>query len=279
MVTDIADRIGIDIGSRLSPEEGLQWAADNGIPHIDMRLDEIRLIESDVLDERADGIRELAEENDIDFGLHTLSAVNVAEISPFVDRGSDDYMNAYVDAAERLGAGWIVVHGGYHFSKYPQRRIDAAIERLERTLDRAAEAGVDLYLENHNPEPDDAEMHYLPVKLEDCVTFFEALDGAENSDHLHWTFNVAHANIAPQGIEGYAEELGIDRAREVRVNDNNGTVEEHLPIGEGNIDFADTLDLIEGEGYDGKYTLSYTTVEEMLEGREKLIDIREGQVA
>lgn len=278
-MSDIADRIGIDIGSRLSPEEGLRWAAEHDVPHVDVRLDERRLLEPDRLEERAETIREAAAETGVDFGLHTLSAVNVAETSPFVDRGSEEYMQAYVDAAERLGAGWIVVHGGYHFSKYPEKRIDAAIERLERTLDRAAEAGVDLYLENHNPEPDDAEVHYLPVKLDDCVTFFEALDEAASSDHLHWTFNAPHANIAPQGIRGYAEELGIDRAREVRLNDNNGRVEEHLPLGEGNIDFADLLDLLEGEGYDGKYTLAYTTVDEMLEGREFLIDLWNDQVA
>lgn len=278
-MSGIADRIGIDIGTRLSPEEGLRWAAENDVPHVDVRLDENRLIESDALDERADGIREAAAETGVDFGLHTLSAVNVAEMSPFVDRGSDEYMRAYVDAAERLGAGWIVVHGGYHFSKYPDRRIEAAIERLERTLDHAAEAGVDLYLENHNPEPDDAEVHYLPVKLDDCVTFFEALDEAPSSDNLHWTFNAPHANIASEGIRGYAEELGIDRAREVRLNDNNGRVEEHLPLGEGTIDFAALLDLIEGGGYDGKYTLAYPGLDEMLEGREFLIDLWNEQVA
>lgn len=271
-MSDIADRIGIDVGARLRPEEGLAWAADHGVPHVDLRLDERRLLEPERLDERAPAIRERAAETGVEFGLHTLSAVNVAETSPFVDRGAEEYMRAYVDAAERLGAGWVVVHGGYHFSKYPEKRIEAAIDRLERTLERAAEAGVDLYLENHNPEPDDAEVHYLPVKLSDCVTFFEALEEAPASDHLGWAFNAPHANIAPEGIAGYAEELGVERAREVRLNDNDGRVEEHLPLGEGSIDFDGVLDLLEGNGYDGKYTLAYTTVDEMLEGREFLID-------
>ena len=34
--------------------------------------------------------------------LHTLSAVNVAEISPFMSEAVDAYLRAYVDAAKRL---------------------------------------------------------------------------------------------------------------------------------------------------------------------------------
>ena len=49
-------------------------------------------------------------------GLHTLSAVNVAEYSPYVAEAVDQYLRGYVDVYGSLGAEWIVVHAGYHFT-------------------------------------------------------------------------------------------------------------------------------------------------------------------
>ena len=62
-------------------------------------------------------------------------------------------MKAYIDLAPKLGAQWIVVHGGYHFTACRQIRIQASIDRLRRIGDYAAEKGVLLLLENLNWEP------------------------------------------------------------------------------------------------------------------------------
>jgi sugar phosphate isomerase/epimerase len=110
------DRIGIDVGRRLRLEDAIEWAATHEVRYIDIQLDTAAnaLISFDEM--RAAGIRQACERHGVHLGLHTLSAVNVAEYSPYVAEAVDRYLNAYVDSYGRLGAEWIVVHAGYHFT-------------------------------------------------------------------------------------------------------------------------------------------------------------------
>lgn len=261
----LRERIGIDVGSRMPVEEAIEWAGANDVGYIDVRPAD-RLVEG-FSDGEAAAIREACEDHGVRVGLHTLSAVNMAERSPFVSDAADEYLRAYVDAAEAIGAGWIVVHGGYHFSDV-EERFEAATARLERGLERAAGTDVSLLLENHNPEPEEAEVHYIPASPAECDRFFDALPSA----NLGWSFNPPHANLHPDGIDGFIDAIDLGRCGEVRLNDNRGTHEEHLPPGEGNIDFERLFERVEGAGYEGHYTLAYGDLDEMLEGREYLVD-------
>ena len=76
-------RIGGDLGRRLPLEAGIRWAGENDVCVIDAQTDIAPNALATVDDARCAGVRELLEGTGIDFGLHTLSGVNVAEISPF----------------------------------------------------------------------------------------------------------------------------------------------------------------------------------------------------
>ena len=110
------DRIGIDIGRKLRLEDAIAWAATNGVGIIDVQLDTGDNAFTRFDAPRAHAIRTACDKNNIRLGLHTLSAVNVAEYAPLVGEAVDAYLRAYVDAATLLGAGWIVVHAGFHFT-------------------------------------------------------------------------------------------------------------------------------------------------------------------
>jgi sugar phosphate isomerase/epimerase len=259
-------RIGVDVGRRLSVEDGVAWAAARGVGVIDAEIDlEPNALES-FDDRRCREIRAALERTGVRLGLHTLSAVNVAEVSPFVREAVDRYLAAYVDAAGRLGAGWIVVHAGYHFTGDYERRRRAALERLERATAYAEKAGVQLLLENLNKEPDDAEVHYLAYSLEECRYFFDAIQ----SPHLGWSYTVNHAHLVPEGIDGFLDALGTARLKEVRLADNMGDREVHLRPGEGNIDFRRLFRRLEGAGYGGHYMNAFGSLDDMLAGREAL---------
>jgi sugar phosphate isomerase/epimerase len=192
--------------------------------------------------------------------------VNVAETSPFLDAAADAYLAAYVAAARALGAGWIVVHAGYHFTADKPARLEAATARLDRAAARA-EGGVTLLLENMNREPDDAEVHYLGHDIEEC----RALFGRLRSPALRWSYTVNHAHLLPGvGIEGFLDAMDLGRCGEVRLADCRGTVEEHLRPGEGTIDFPRMFALLEGRGWRGHYMQAFGPLEDMLAGRETL---------
>jgi sugar phosphate isomerase/epimerase len=264
-VQSLFDRIGVDINQKLALEPAVEWAVKHKVPYIDLCLDQTpELLERGST--RLAKARKLLEKNGIQLGLHTLSAVNIAETSPFVTSAADAYLAAYLDAAKKLGAGWIVVHGGYHFGSDKRARMDAAVARIAKACRAAERKGVRLLLENLNPEPEQAEVHYLCNDLEECRYYFDKLD----SPALGWSFTVNHAHIRPNRVEEFLQKLDLKRCGEVRLADCRGTHEEHLRPGEGTIDFPAMFAAIEASGYRGHYMQAFGSLDDMLQGRETL---------
>jgi len=264
----LKQRIGIDIGRRISVEEGLEWAARNDVHFIDVQTD----VHPNALEsfdaQRVKNVRELKEKHNINLGLHTLSGVNVAEISPFCRDAVDQYLKAYIDLATQVGAEWIVVHGGYHFTNCRTIRMQAAIERLKRIAGYAEEKGVLLLLENLNWEPVLAEVNYMPVTPAETMHFLTEID----SPAVRWSFTANHAHFLPGvGIANFIDAVDFSYCHEVRLADNNGSYEIHQRPGEGTIDFGAMFKKIEGLGYKGHYTNGFTTIEDMLAGRDYMV--------
>ena len=261
-------RIGIDIGRRVSVEEGLEWAAKNDVHFIDVQTD----IHPNALEsfdaERIAGVRALKEKHNINLGLHTLSGVNVAEFSPFCRDAVDAYLKAYIDLAPQVGADWIVVHGGYHFTACRTLRMQTAIDRLKRMAGYAEKKGVLLLLENLNWEPVLAEVNYMPVTPAETMHFLTEI----NSPAVRWSFTANHAHFLPGvGISNFIDAVDFSLCHEVRLADNNGSYEIHQRPGEGTIDFGAMFKKIEGLGYEGHYTNGFTTIEDMLAGRDYMV--------
>jgi len=265
---NLKQRIGIDLGRRIRLEQGIEWAAANAVRYIDVQLD----TEANAFDrfdaKRAGEVRAACERHGIHLGLHTLSAVNVAEYSPFVRDAVDRYLQGYVDASVLLGAEWIVVHAGYHFGRDREARMRAGLERLQRAAAYAEKAGATLLLENLNKEPDDAEIHYLAHTVEEWRFYAERID----SPGLRLSFTLNHAHLVPEGIDGFIDALDIARCDEVRLADCLRLGKEvHLKPGDGDIDFGRAFSLLEGRGFRGHYTNAFGSLDDMLQARDTLV--------
>jgi Xylose isomerase-like TIM barrel len=158
------ERIGVDLGGRRRLEDGLAWAAAHDVHYVDACLEGAPNhpnAPASWTAERLAAVRATCERHGIDLGLHSASAVNVAETSPLLADAAERYLETYIDLAGRLGAGWIVVHGGYHFTSDFAARLAASVARLQRAAAHAERARVRLLLENLNREPEHAEIRYL----------------------------------------------------------------------------------------------------------------------
>ena len=263
----LRERIGVDFGGKMRLENALEWAAANEVFYADVCIDNPPNAIETFDEARMRAVRGALDRHGIRLGLHTLSAVNVAETSPFLRDAVDEYLRAYMDLALRLGAGWIVVHAGYHFTSDYERRREAALERLKRAAAHAERRSVQLLLENMNREPDDAEVHYLAHDVAECRYYFDQL----TSPHLGWAYTVNHAHMLPEGIAGFTGLFDLGRCGEVRLADNRGDREEHLRPGEGTIDFKAMFDQIEGAGYRKHYMMAFGSIDDMKRGREQLV--------
>jgi sugar phosphate isomerase/epimerase len=268
-VPNLLDRIGVDINQKLPLEAAVDWTVKHKVPFVDLCLDQTPELLRATESSRLSAARKRLEKAGAQLGLHTLSAVNIAETSPFVAKASDDYLAAYIDAAQRLGAGWIVVHGGYHFTSDKKARMDAAVARIARAAKLAEKKKAKILLENLNPEPARAEVHYLCADLEECRYYFDRLD----SPALGWSFTVNHAHIQPNRIDAFMKGLDMKRCGEVRLADCRGTHEEHLKPGEGTIDFPAMFAAIEKSGYRGHYMQAFGSLDDMLKGRQTLAQL------
>ena len=266
----LRERIGVDLGGKRRLEDGLAWAAASGVRYVDACLEGAPghlNAPARWTAERIAAMRATCERHGIHLGLHSASAVNIAETSPLLADAADQYLATYVEVAKQLGAEWVVVHGGFHFTGDFAARVTASIERLERAAELAARAGVRLLLENLNREPEHAEIRYLAHNLEECREYFSRIQ----SPALGWAFTVNHAHLVPEGIDGFLDAMDVGRCGEVRLADSHGRWEEHLKPGEGTIDFARMFRRLEGGGYRGHYMMAFGSREDMLSGREHLM--------
>lgn len=265
---NLRERIGIDLSRDVRIEDGVVWAAKNDVKYLDIQLDNDTNDITTFDEKRVSAVRSVREKHGIHIGLHTSSAVNVAEFAPFASNGVDEYLKAYIDIYPRVGAEWIVVHAGYHFGKDKPVRMKAGLERLKRMADYAEKKKVRLLLENLNKEPKDAEVHYLAHTLEEWRYYWGLLD----SPAVRLSFTVNHAHLVPEGYEGFSDALDFGLVGEVRLADchRNGH-EVHLKPGAGDLDFGDMFRRIEGKGFKGHYTNAFGSLEDRLDGRDYLV--------
>jgi sugar phosphate isomerase/epimerase len=271
MNENLRNRIGIDIGRKLKLEDAIAWAARHSVRVIDIELDTGANAFTSFDAARAAGIRDTCTRAGVHLGLHTSSAVNVAEYAPLLSEAADAYLRAYIDAAALLHAEWIVVHAGFHFTSDVRQRMQAGLERLQRMVAYAETKGALLLLENLNKEPADAEVHYLAHTLEEWRWYYQRID----SPAFALSFTANHAHLVPEGVAGFVDAMPVGRVMEVRLADcfRNGH-EQHLRPGEGDFDFPDLFRRLEAKGFQGHYMNAFGSLEDMLEGRKNLC--REG---
>jgi sugar phosphate isomerase/epimerase len=262
------ERIGIDVGRKLVLEDAVEWAAENKVRYIDIQLDTGDNALGTISGIRGSRVRALCEKHHVTIGLHTASAVNVAEYAPYVGDAVEAYLKAYVDAAVRVGAKWIVMHAGFHFTSDKDQRMKAGLDRLKRVVAHAENKGALILLENLNKEPDDAEVHYLAHTVDEWRYYSDAIQ----SSAFALSFTANHAHLVPEGIPGFVDALDLSRVKEVRLADcfRNG-YEAHLKPSEGDLDFGDLFRRLEQGGFRGHYTNAFGSLEDMLAGRDELV--------
>ena len=264
---NLRDRIGVDVGRRLKLEDAIEWAARSGLRHIDIQLDTGENAMPKFDTRRCAAVRKLLDKHGVALGLHSNSAVNVAEYSPLVSDAVTDYLKRYVDFVPRLGASWTEMHAGYHFTRDKKARMEAGKERLKRVVAYAEKKKALVLLENLNKEPEKAEVHYLAHTVEEWQYYWDI-----KSRNFKLCFTANHAHLVPEGVEGFVKALDFKRVGEIRLADTwrNGH-EIHLKPGAGDLDFGAMFKLIEGRGYKGYYTNAFGSLEDMVAGRDTLV--------
>ena len=156
----------------------------------------------------------------------------------FVER-----MNQVMDMAEIAEPKAVVVHGGYdkwRFDWNMDMWLKNSLDVWPAIVRRTGKIGTRLAMENvfdDSPEP--------------IIRLLNAID-SPNFGHC---FDVGHFRLFSKvSMEEWFRQLG-KRVIEVHIHDNNGGRDEHLPPGEGDIDFAKFFSLLRNSSSEVIYTI------------------------
>jgi sugar phosphate isomerase/epimerase len=175
-------------------------------------------------------------------GLTSLHApilgINLASTNPGIRNESVRQVQETIREAARLGAPGVVVHPGsppYEEVMPRDRGLPCAIDSLQRVCQTAAEAGVQVYLENM---PDIAPGEGLPRvghKLIYGVRYEELRHILESVQHpaLRLCLDLGHGFLAGRPtLEAMLRDPDVVH---VHVNDGMGWRDDHLAWGDGEV--------------------------------------------
>jgi sugar phosphate isomerase/epimerase len=158
----------------------------------------------------------------------------------------DEILRA-VEAASLLGVHYFVIHPGPENADIPSReermvRIENVISVLNRVAVRCAESGIKCVLENKLP-------HLLFGSSSDIVWILGSLDRNDVGACL----DTGHAFLAGD-LYNLVYKLG-PYLRMLHVHDNRGHGDEHLPPGEGRIEWGTLVRELVEVGFHGAMIL------------------------
>ncbi|MGQ9788155.1 MAG: sugar phosphate isomerase/epimerase family protein [Candidatus Hadarchaeaceae archaeon] len=202
-------------------------------------------------------LRKLVDSQGLDISIHgPIWDLNPNSWHTIVRRLALKYMQKSIDLCSALGGEIVVVHPGRCPFPQEERFLKPAQERflnfIKSSLNYAKNRGVKLTLENF---PISTEFPYSSPR--------EMLSLVKKFDGLGITFDVGHAflNKTLQKLSSPERRIGaeIKMIRKYIINihfhDNRGERDEHLPPGDGRINFRPIVRAIRDIGYLGWITI------------------------
>jgi len=214
-------------------------------------------------------------------GIHTASYVNTAEVFESIRKGVVQHFKEFIDLARGIGARYLIIHCGVYFRQFRTRVEECLIQTLKEATVYAERWEIPLLIENMNRIPqtlagklwdlsfEQPEISYLGITIEELGEIFLKV----NSPMLGFSLNVAHSHLLAGGFVPFLKSFG-DKLGNVQISDNNGITDEHLPIGEGTVDFGSLIRELRKMDYQGTLSLSVAK-DRLLECRDRFEKILE----
>lgn len=215
-----------------TPQQVVQWARQNGFEGVELWADEPFL---NIYRTGEETLEVLAkEQKELVYTVHApLYDINICSVNTGIMKESVRQIKKVTGWSDYIKVKRIVVHPGktpsrdYQVIKEVEKIFKKAIEEIKKA---AFSRSIDLVLENITA--DDANMGRTPEELKKILDEFD----------LGLCLDTGHVNLcwdAPRTLKKMAKYI-----RQIHINDNNGVKDEHLPVGEGKIDWEIYKDII-----------------------------------
>lgn len=170
-----------------------------------------------------------------------------------------------IQFAQMVDASHVVIHPGFAYSKVFDKKVavERAILYLKELSAFAKEYKVRLAIEN---------VGYGGSSIFTQEEFSNFLNHFEGDETVGYLVDVGHALLNDWDIPKVIKDTK-DRLLALHLHDNHGTSDNHLPIGEGKIEWEPIFQVIREEAIDCEFILEYAQhipLEKLKEGKALL---------
>lgn len=170
-----------------------------------------------------------------------------------------------IEFAGKIDAQHVVIHPGFCFA--PQFSKETGRQRAKMYIQQLCEIAkplhVTLAIEN---------VGYNGTSLFTQKEYEAFLEGVDSS--AKYLIDVGHANLNGWDIASAIYHVK-DRLAGLHLHDNDGKSDQHLPVGEGTIDWSSIFDVLRTEQIDCELVLEYapgTDLNMLQKGKERLVN-------
>jgi len=210
-------------------------------------------------------IRKALDSAGLEIVCHLPTFVSTADLTDSIRIASCREMTNSLTTAADLGARKVVLHPSAIMGLAPfvfATAKELAFTFFSEIIEAAERFSLVICLENMFPG------NMLGVTADDFEEIFSFFP------QMKLTFDTGHAHIQDRDGERLSALLSRwgHRIGHMHFSDNNGMRDEHLPPGEGNIDFAKVIEMVGWAGYNDTITLEVfgRTSEELVQCRKEL---------
>ena len=207
-------------------------------------------------------IERIKDELQASFTLHApITDINLGSINRRIRQASLEDVQAALEFAREIGASAVALHaspgmlampGGKWSQETKSPPIQAELvqqeELLIESVRKLADGAADLILGLENlvyPH----ELYRSPEEVAGLV-------GKIGRPNVGITLDVGHAVVSGYDPLSFVHRLS-ERIVHVHLHDNSGTVDEHLPLGQGSINYKRVIRALEQASYQGVVALEF----------------------
>ncbi|NMC75848.1 MAG: sugar phosphate isomerase/epimerase [Candidatus Methanofastidiosa archaeon] len=238
-------------------EKALSWAEENNFGLLEIVSENNHAIDEETLP----AIKEILASYKLNYTVHSpFSDINISSLNKSIRRESIHQVKYSIFAVHEIGGKILTFHPGRHSaatSKSNEGTKKILFESLKEISDFNKNYGVTIALENMP----DTFITTMKVSKE----VLEVLEEKRLSGIKH-TMDVGHLETNNVDIGEYIHDLR-EYLVHIHLHDNFGEFDNHLPIGEGNINFSKIFRALDDIKYKGRIILEMTRTEDILKSR------------
>lgn len=243
-------------------ENSLSWAEENNFQLIEIVAENNHTIDEETLPL----VKEMLSSYRLEYTVHCpFSDINISSLNKSIRKESIRQVKYSIYAVNEIGGKLLTFHPGRHSSATSKVRDGTKkilFESLKEISDYNKDFGVTIALENMP----DTFITTMRVSQE----VLEVLENDELSGIKH-TMDVGHLETNNVDIGRYIHDLR-EYLVHIHLHDNFGEFDNHLPLGEGNINFPLIFRALKDIGYQGRIILEMTKTEDILKSRDYLLE-------